>query len=494
MNAAISALACDIGAGSGRIIECSYDGENIDLKQISRFTNGPIKVGDSLFWDILGLFRDIKHGLVKASNLGIEAVSFGMDTWGNDFSFIDKKGILMENPHSYRDSRTIDIIPYVRKFIPDKALYSRNGIQQVRMNTFYQLVSIARDREYILNNAQNFLFIPDLLNYFLTGEVHSEYTLSTISQLYSYNNGNWDSELLKLFNIPENLFPDIIKPGESCGSILPSICNDIHINSIPIIAVGAHDTASAVVAVAEPEKQAIFISSGTWSIIGTETNEPIINDCAFRYNFSNEGAVGDKIRFLKNVMGLWILQEIQRRFSIEGRNYSFADLCKLAENEQSFVSFIDPDDECFYEPANMPKVIQNYCERTGQKVPQSDGQIVRCAIESLAFKYRYVVEQLQELIGKSPDSIHIIGGGSQNELLCQMTASCCNKRVFAGPVEATALGNAVTQFISLGELSDIKEARTIIRKSFPPKEFEPTDTELWSEQYRRYLSITKILH
>jgi rhamnulokinase len=336
------------------------------------------------------------------------------------------------------------------------------------------------------------MFIPDILNYFLTGEIHSEYTLSTISQLFNYSAGNWDYGLMKLMNIPEKLFPDIIMPGERCGSILPSICSDLHINSIPLITVGAHDTASAVVAVSEPDKKVIFISSGTWSIVGTETEKPVINETSFKYNYSNEGGVGGKIRLLKNVMGMWILQEIRRRFAVEGRNYSFNELQQLAQNEAPFGSFIDPDNNCFYEPANMPEMIRGYCKTTGQKIPRSDGEIVRCTLESLAFKYRYVIEQLERLIGYSPESIHIIGGGSQNDLLCQMTANCCKKEVYAGPVEATALGNAVTQLISLGELSNIREARSLIRKCFPPVRYEPRDMELWDMQYRKFLKVTKL--
>lgn len=492
MSSGINVLACDIGGGSGRILNVEYRPDRLDLSQVTRFRNGPIKVGQNLYWDILGIFRDIKEGLVKASCQGLKAVSLGIDTWGNDFVLLDKKGYVLENPHSYRDSRTEDIVRYVGSLIPDFELYSHNGIQQVRMNTMYQLVSLVRDRSYVFENAHRFLFIPDLLTYFLTGEIYNEYTLATISQLYNYGKQDWDRALMERLGIPAGLFPSIIQPGARCGSILPSVCSDLYIESLPLITVGAHDTASAVVAVPEPEEHTVYISSGTWSILGTETCKPVINETAFKYNFSNEGGVGGKIRLLKNVMGMWIVQEVQRCFANEGRKYTFEDLYLLAQAAEPFGPVIDPDDNCFYEPADMPEVIRKYCMKTGQRIPASDGEIVRTALESLAFKYRYVVEKLENLTGHSYSGIHIVGGGAQNKLLCQMTSDCCGCTVYAGPVEATALGNALTQLISLGELSGLRDARSLIKKCFPPMEFYPRDGEVWEEQYQAFLALTNL--
>ena len=396
---------------------------------------------------------------------------------------------MLENPYSYRDHRTEEMVPYVNSLISGWELYSRNGIQQVRMNTLYQLAALVKQRSYLFDITEKFLFIPDLINYFLTGELHSEYTLSTISQLYHYGNGDWDFRLMERLGIPKHLFSSIIKPGESCGNLLPSICQELHIHSIPFITVGAHDTASAIVAIPQEQEQFIYISSGTWSIVGTETEKPIINERAFRYNFSNEGGVGGKIRLLKNVMGMWILQEVQRSFAILGRKYSFNELSQLAETANPFGPMIDPDDSCFYEPTNMPLMIQNYCQKTGQRVPQTDGEIVRAALEGLALKYRYVIEQLEQITGGNMGSIYIVGGGSKDSLLCQFTANSCNRTVYAGPIEATALGNALTQLIALGELADLQEARGLVKQCFPPLEFQPLDQGRWEEHYHRFLKI-----
>lgn len=490
MNSSVNVLACDVGGGSGRVLLTGFDGDRLGLEQLVRFPNEAVRIGDSLYWDILGIFKGLKDGLVKAWSLGARAAAMGIDTWGNDFAFLDKKGYMTEAPHSYRDSRTEGMVRHVDGIIPAFELYSRNGIQQVRMNTMYQLASLAKERPYVFENADKFLFVPDLLAYFLTGEIHSEYTLSTISQLYHYGKAGWDYELMELLGIPGRLFPPVIQPGTKCGAILPSVCSELGIGSLPLISVGAHDTASAVAAVPEPREQTVYISSGTWSIVGTETDAPVINEAAFRFNFANEGGVGGKIRLVKNVMGLWILQEIRRRLDMEGRRYSFGELASLAEAAEPFGPVIDPDDACFYEPADMLKAVRSYCARTGQKIPGTDGEVVRTVLESLAFKYRYVIAQLEQLSGHSPRCINIIGGGSQNRLLCRMTADCCGRVVYAGPAEATALGNALTQLIALGELADLREARSLVRRSFGPECFEPRESGGWDERYFSFLELT----
>ncbi|TFG63696.1 MAG: rhamnulokinase [Spirochaetales bacterium] len=490
MKSSCDVLAADVGAGSGRLLHVKYDGSRLSFGQTHRFWNGTIKAGESLYWDVLGIYHNLAEGLAKTSLEGGCAVSMGIDTWGNDFALLDRKGLMIENPHTYRDPRTEGMIAYVSRMISEKDLYLRNGIQHVRMNTLYQLVSLVKERPYVFDNAEKFLFIPDLITYFLTGETRCEYTLATISQLYNYGMENWDLPLMKLLGIPERLFPPIIRPGERCGTILPSVCADLKIESIPLIAVGAHDTASAAAAVPEPDGQSIFISSGTWSIVGTETAAPVINDTSFRYNYANEGGSWNNIRLNKNVMGMWIVQECRRRFFVEGRSYSFGDLSSLAEAAGPFGSVIDPDDSRFYEPADMPAMIRDYCRETGQLVPDTDGGIIRCALESLALKYRYVIEILDRLIGRSLGSINVVGGGANNHFLCQLTADCCNRRVYAGPDEATALGNALTQLTALGELSGSREARMLVRQSFPPARFLPRSRERWDEFYNSFLKIT----
>jgi rhamnulokinase len=493
VNSPLNVLACDVGAGSGRFLHCQYSGDELKLNEITRFSNHSVKVGKSLYWDILSIYKNIQLGLAQASIQGIKPASLGIDTWGNDFALLDKNGLLLENPYTYRDQRTIDIIPYVRTQISDENLYARNGIQQVRMNTLYQLTSLAKNRPHIFDHAKHFLFIPDLLTYFLTGETHCEYTLSTISQLYNYQEADWDNHLMDLLNIPQHLFPPIIHPGNTSGTIIPTICHDLNIDSIPLITVGAHDTASAVAAVPETEDQPLFISSGTWSIVGTEIDPPLINETTFKHNFSNEGGVGNKIRLNKNVMGLWILQEIQRKFSLKGKAYTYEEMARLAEDAPPFGSLIDPDHHCFYEPTNMPRVIQNYCFKTGQTVPETDGEIIRCALESLALKYRYVIEALEHATNRTYPNIHIIGGGSKNIFLSQLTANYCQRPVHTGPTEATALGNALIQLIALGELSNIQDARALVKQCFPSEHYTPqSNTEHYDEHYQYFLSTTKL--
>ena len=492
MNTSLDVLACDVGAGSGRILQCNYNGDALTINEISRFTNGTVCVGGCLYWDILSIYKNIRDGLLKASLQDVRAASLGIDTWGNDFALLDKSGLLIENPYSYRDQRTEGMISYVEERIPGYNLYSRNGIQQVRMNSLYQLVSLARDRAYVFDHTGHFLFVSDLLAYFLTGEKYCEYTLATISQLYNYVGNNWDSSLMSLLDIPSNIFPPIIRPGTQRGSTLPSVCRELSIDPIPLFAVGAHDTASAVAALPEPDRKVIYISSGTWSIVGTEIDAPIINDVSYKYNFSNEGGIESKTRLNKNVMGLWILQEIQRCFAAQGRCYSFEVMSSLAENIEPFGSVIDPDAPCFYEPNDMPGIIKRYCQATGQEVPETDGEIIRCVLESLALKYRYVIESLEHVTNCVYEEIHIMGGGSKSKLLSQLTADCCKRPVFTGPTEATALGNALVQLISLHELSDIREARALVKSSFSLGQYSPQSGDRWDEYYQHFLSVTGI--
>lgn len=490
MGASRNILAFDAGGGSSRIQQIGFTGEKLFLKQLARFDNGPITVGDSLYWDILGIYRNLKNGLQIASKQGMKFSSLGIDTWGNDFVLFDKELCMLENPYSYRDKRTNGCVEEVNHRIGGRELFLQNGIQQVRMNTMYQLFSLVKNRPHMLEIADKLLFIPDLLAWFLTGELHNEYTMATISQLYSYEAADWNYQLMSKLGIPSRLFSSIVMPGTEIGNMLSSVCSDTGSDPMKLIAVGSHDTGSAVAAVPAPEGSPLYISSGTWSIVGTETDEPVISTEAYEFNCANEGGVNGKIRLLKNVMGLWIIQEIQRRFAIEGRSYTFDELSRLASASKSFGSVIDPDDGSFYEPVDMPGMIREYCSRTGQVIPQDDGSLVRTVLESLAFKYRYVIEGLERLTKRSFDKVYIIGGGAANKVLCSFTANCCNKTVLAGPTEATALGNGLVQLVSLGDITDYDQARDIVKSSFPPEVYLPRDTEQWDEQYHRFLSVT----
>ncbi len=486
----INVLAFDAGGGSTRIQQIGFTGKKLFLKQLARFDNGPITVGDTLHWDILGIYRDLKNGIQIASKQGTEISSLGIDTWGNDFVLLDKSQSMLENPYSYRDKRTIGCVEQVNQRIGGRELFSRNGIQQVRMNTLYQLFSLAKSRPHMLEIADRLLFIPELLAWFLTGELHNEYTMATISQLYSYEAADWDYPLMSELGVPGRLFSPVVMPGADIGCLLPSVCNDLGIEPMKLIAVGSHDTASAVAAVPAPEGSPLYISSGTWSIVGTETETPVINSQSYEFNCANEGGVNGKIRLLKNVMGLWIMQEVQRRFAIEGRDYTFEELGQLAAASKPFGAVIDPDDGSFYEPVDMPDMIREYCRETGQPIPPDDGSLVRTVLESLAFKYRFVIEGLERLTRRTYDSIHIIGGGAANKLLCTFTANCCNKTVLAGPAEATALGNGLVQLVSLGEIANYDQARALVKSSLPQTEYPPQDTEQWEEQYHRFLTTT----
>jgi len=484
-------LAFDAGGGSTRLYRIGFDGISFSIEQVCRYPNGPVIAGKSVYWDILGIWRDLKEGLRKAYSTDCDIASIGIDTWGSDFVLLDKKGYVMEYPYSHRDNRTAGLVEEVRRLYGGMELYSRNGIQHVRMNTMYQLFHLAKERPYVFDIADKYLSLTDLLAYYLTGEQYNEYTMATISQLYNYEIGGWDHELMAALGIPKRLFLPIVMPGTVIGHVSKSISSEIEIGAIRLTAVGSHDTGSAVAAVPSENAPPLYISSGTWSIVGTETDRPIINEEAYRLNFANEGGVNGKIRLLKNVMGLWIIQEIQRKLGIiSGRRYSYDELDALADSAEPFAAVIDPDDELFYEPTDMSGSVRDYCRRTGQEVPEDAGSIIRTVLESLAFKYRYVIEGIEKLTGRRYDSIHIVGGGSQNTLLNSFTANCCGKTVFAGPAEATALGNGIVQFVSLGEISDYEQARSIVRRSFPPKVHTPEDTERWDEEYQKFLRIT----
>ncbi|HOQ07858.1 MAG TPA: rhamnulokinase family protein [Clostridiales bacterium] len=484
-------LAFDAGGGSTRISKIGFDGSRLTLEQIARFPNGPVSAGGNLYWDILGIWRDLLDGLRKAAGEDSGIVSLGIDTWGNDFVLLDRQGCMLENPYTYRDSRTSGLVDEVGRLIGDRELYFRNGIQLNRMNTLYQLFSLSQKRPYILDIADRFLFIADLLAYYLTGELKNEYTMATISQLYSYSRDGWDHELMELLGIPARIFCPVIKPGEIIGSISDKVCREAGIAPLKLTAVAAHDTGSAVVAVPAEDGPPLYISSGTWSIVGTETDAPVINSEAYDFNCANEGGANGKIRLLKNVMGLWIIQEIRRNLAVRGMQYTYDDLNRLAEEAEPFAAMIDPDDELFYEPSDMPQAIREYCSRTGQRAPEDTGSLVRTVLESLAFKYRYVIEGLERITGRTFDRIHIVGGGSINTLLNAFTANCCGRPVYAGPQEATTLGNGIVQMISLGEISDYSQARSIVKKSFPPQEFMPCDTQRWDEAYRRFVELIR---
>ena len=485
-------LAFDFGASSGRAMLFTFDGEKLSIEEMHRFSNDPVMVNGSYHWDVLRLFFEIKKGITKTINAGhkdIEAI--GIDTWGVDYGLFDENGKLLGNPYHYRDTRTDGMIALADKKIGKKYIFDKTGIQFCFFNTIFQFM--AEQEDTVLPLAKKMLFMPDMFNYFLTGVMKNEYTEASTSQLLNANAKTWDTELMEKLNIPKDIFCDIIMPGSVVGELSDEICEELGCPKVPVIAVGSHDTASAVASVPVTEDyDYAYISSGTWALMGTEIDKPLIDEKSFGYNFTNEGGVCDKIRFLKNIMGLWIIQESRRQWEREGKNFSFDDLENAAWSAEPFGCFIDPDYDDFATPGNMPKKIRNFCEKTGQKIPQGEGEVIRCAAESLAMKSRMVVDAMEEIIGKKIDVIHRVGGGIKDTLVCQFIASATGRKVLAGPVEATSTGNAVIQLMALGKVKDLKEAREIIKNSFPIKVYEPKDGENWNQAYAKFQKIAKL--
>ncbi|MBR5239539.1 MAG: rhamnulokinase [Clostridia bacterium] len=481
-------LAFDFGASSGRAIIGSYDDNKISLKEVHRFPNDPVYVGGTLYWDVLRLLFEIKQGILAAHhNGGFDSI--GIDTWGVDFGLIDKDGRLLENPVHYRDSRTDTIMEEVFQIVPKEEIYQKTGTQFMNFNTIFQLYYLAKYRKDLLDRADCFLLFPDLLAYFLTGEKTVEYTHASTTQLINAETREWDFDLIDKLGIPRRLFPNIVKPGTQKGMLSKEICDELGVPSVPVCAVGSHDTASAVMAVPSEKEDFIYISCGTWSLFGTEAKEPYINEKSQKYNLTNEGGYNDTIRFLKNIMGLWLIQESRRQWIREGFAVTYGDLEKEALAEEAFKCFIDSDYPIFGKPGNLPLHIKEYCKNTNQYVPERRGEVMRCIYESLALKYRYAFENIQDVTGKKYEVIHIVGGGTKDNLLCQMTANSCGVDVVAGPIEATALGNVAAQLIAGGDIKDLKEARQIIKNSETTTTYSPKDVEAWDKAYQEFLKL-----
>lgn len=483
-------LAFDFGASSGRAIIGSLEDGKITLKEVHRFTNDPVKLGDTLYWDVLRLFHEIKQGIVKAKIAG-GFDSIGIDTWGVDFGLIDKNGRLLENPVHYRDLRTVGLVDEAFKTIPKEKLYNITGIQFMELNTLFQLISLRRQRPELLDRADKMLFMPDLFAYFLTGKMCSEYSIASTSQLIDINERTWSKEILDGFGISESIFAPLVQPGTLLGNLSPEICEECGVESVPVISVCGHDTQSAITAVPCEDGNFAFLSSGTWSLFGTELDEPIVNETSLNINITNEGGLGGKTGFLKNIIGLWLIQESRRQWQREGKDYSYADLEKFALAEEPFKCFIDPDAPEFVPQGNIPKRVQEFCQKTGQYVPESVGEIMRCIYESLAMKYRLTFEKLCECTKKDYPVIHVIGGGTKDGLLCKMTANSCDRVVKAGPIEATVMGNVAVQFMSDGTIESINEARKTVAASEALKTYEPQDVDQWKEAYNSFRKIAK---
>ncbi len=484
-------LAFDFGASSGRAMLFTFDGEKLTIEEMHRFSNDPVTVRGSFYWDVLRLFHEIKTGILKTMHAGhTDILSIGIDTWGVDFGLFDKNGNLLGNPHHYRDNRTDGMIEQADKEVGKRYIFDHTGIQFNFFNTLFQLMAIRKDPT--LDIAERLLFTPDIFNYFLTGEMKNEYTIASTSQLLDAKARDWDKELLEKLEIPTHILGDLVLPGTIVGYLTDELCEELGCPKIPVVAVGSHDTASAVASVPVTEKYPYaYISSGTWALMGAELDEPEISDISFKYDFTNEGGVTGNIRFLKNIMGLWIVQECRRQWKREGKEFSFDDLEKAARSAAPHRSFIDPDDLSFAPPGNMPRRIREFCEKTGQPVPQTEGEIIRCAMESIALKCRMVVDALEDVQKTSLEAVHMLGGGIKETMLCEFVACATRKKVIAGPVEATSTGNAIVQLMAMGKISDLTSGRKVVKASFPVTTYEPKDADGWEQAFSDYKKFVK---
>ncbi len=484
-------LAVDLGASGGRCMLAELEDDRIALTEVHRFSNDPVTVSGTMYWDVLRLFYEIKQGMGKAREAGgFRAVS--VDTWGVDFGLLDEDGKLLENPVHYRDSRTQGAAQKSFALLKKEELYRHTGNQIMDINTAFQLLALKWQRPALLKRAASLLLMPDLFHYFLSGEKKTEVSIASTTQLYDAIQKDWSREVLKAYGIREELLPKVCPCGTVIGRLSEDIQTELGLAPAEVIAGAGHDTQCAMAAVPAKEADFIFISCGTWSLFGTETDAPMMDEKAYDYNLTNEQGVGGKISFLKNVIGLWLIQESRRQWMREGKEYSFGQLEEMAEKEEAFRCFIDPDDPLFTPAGNLPERIREYCKKTGQRAPETVGQIVRCIDESLALKYRCCKAEIEDCTGKEYRKIYLVGGGAQSGLLCRMTAQACGCRVIAGPVEATALGNAAVQFLALGLIESPEQIRRVIRNSADIAVYEPgEERQGWDDAYRRFRQLSE---
>ncbi len=480
-------LAFDLGAESGRAMLARFDGERIALDEVHRFANGGVPVRGALHWDVLRLWDEMRRGLALAAPHG--PASVGIDTWGVDFALLDADDALIGHPFHYRDRRTDGMVEAACRRVPREQIFAQTGVQFIQINTLYQLLAMVRAGSAALGAAHTLLMIPDLFNFWLTGRKVSEFTIASTTQCYNPRAGGWARDLLERLGIPPHIFAEIVPPGTVLGPLAPDLAAELGLSGLRVVTPASHDTASAVAAVPAAGDDFAYISSGTWSLMGVECSAPIITPQSLAHNFTNEGGVGGTFRFLKNIMGLWLVQACRRAWQDAGELLAYDDLVALAAAAPPLVSLIDPDDERFLHPSDMPSAISDYCAQTRQPGPAERGAHVRCALESLALRYRWSLERIAEMRGCKPSVIHIVGGGSQNRLLCQWTADACGVPVVAGPVEATALGNTLVQLISAGEIASLAEARALVRRSFAPLVYDPRPSAAWDDAYARWLAL-----
>ena len=482
-------LAFDLGATSGRSVIGTLCDGRIETRELTRFPNGIVELHGKFYWNLLGLYEHLKEGLVACAREGITPDSIGIDTWGVDVVPIGEDGSILGMPRAYRDPYTEGAQEKFFEIIPREQVYDKTGIQFMNFNTLFQIFAAVKEGYTPVVEAKRLLFIPDALSYMLTGKEICEYTIASTSQILNPRTKELEASLLEAAGVNADIFPEVQMPGCVIGSLTDALATDTRIGKIDVVAVAGHDTASAVAAVPAENEKFAYLSSGTWSLMGIETKQPIISEESFHHNFTNEGGVEGTTRFLKNICGMWILEQCRKEWEREGKEYSYPQIVEMAHSAEPFVSFINPDDASFANPQSMLKAIEAFCVRTGQTPPQSDTQIIRTIFESLALRYREVLDILEGMAPFEIDVLHIIGGGSKNKLLNQFTANAICKRVLAGPSEATAIGNIMMQAVGAGAVASLAEARQIIRASIETEEFLPQESEAWEAAYTRFKTL-----
>jgi len=490
MSNSANFAAIDLGAESGRVILGTVSDSKLELSDLHRFPNGPIRTLDELHWDVLRLWSEMKQGVGMASQRASGLRGIGIDTWGVDFGLFVHGHALLGNPFHYRDARTNGILDKAFGIVPRKEIFDHTGIQFMQFNSIFQLLAMKLANSPLLDAAETFLMMPDLFNFWFTGRKCCEFTNATTTQAYDPRAGGWAKGLIEKLGIPARIFPEIVPAGTVLGPVCKAVREELGIDQVPVIAPATHDTGSAVAAVpAVGEAPWAFLSSGTWSLMGMEVTEPIINEKSLSYNFTNEGGVGGTFRFLKNIMGLWLVQESRRTWQKAGQDYSYAQLSEMAAAARPFLAVVNPDDASFLRPGDMPTRIVEFCRKTGQAAPSTPGETVRVCLESLALTYRQTLERIEACTSKHAEVIHIVGGGTQNKQLCQWAADATGRTVVAGPIEATAAGNVAVQAVATGVLDSLAAARKLIRQSFELVTYQPKDTARWDEAYQKFQKI-----
>ncbi len=486
-------LAVDLGASSGRLVAGLFDGQRVRLEELHRFPNGPVPVAGTLRWDVLRLWSEILDGLAKAGqSFGGSAVSIGVDTWGVDYVLLTKTGEMLGQPYHYRDPRTNGVMDHCFTRVPRQEIFAATGLQFMPINTLYQLVAMQAENPQLMAQAHRFLMMPDLFHWLLSGAQVVEFTNATTSQCLDATSRDWATGMLAKFGLPTEIFPQVVAPGTGLGKLRPEVAERCRLPRLEVVAPATHDTGAAVAAIPTDmtgKANWAYISSGTWSLMGLELPHPVLSARALALNVTNEGGIDGTYRLLKNIMGLWLVQECRRSFEHSGHNVSFAELAHAAAEAKPFRSLIDPDAPEFLAPADMPTAIRNWCQAHGEPLPGTEGEFMRCVLESLALKYRVVLTWLEELGGSAVDVIHIVGGGTQNELLNQFTANACGRPVITGPVEATALGNVLVQARTSGAIGSLAEIRAVSKASSALRHYAPQAQAEWSAAYSRFVNL-----